>query len=616
MTSSLNAALLATSSVSTLCSCLILLGFFTVKKLRAWPGPLIIWRAVCDLGFSVQFIAFERIGQTKESVLCGLNSALFQFFAIGGLTWFAVFSINFWLSFEDPFTRPSSRSRWYHLLVWSIASCTAIAVSFHSTYRPELAQCWTRDRYGLNVMNWVVVFAPLLVYWLGSLAILGVAYKRLMTGSAEYRRVMMKTLETRRDALRVSAVYVAAFTLYWSLVGILYSLIHLQRDDARQSSELSHAFTGVLTMQGMINFLVWFVVNQSTLVRLLSVRWSKFIEKRDDHTDMIAAHGDAPSLDRIRSARFSAYQRRALGSDQQPTLSSHQSTHPINTKLRSNTRGVIFASVQDLMTESERITADLSSALREDFIRFSFNGIQQSMLALIAHERQQNPLVASHPSFLAASPSSIALHHFHTEQPSISTHNYPLPSFRVDLRFFEQQSDSLSPPSLQQPSSKLQSIRVHFSEPTFVSPSQHDIHQQQQNRPSDVHFRCYAPREYYKIRMLCHGVAFDLQHQSADANSDEQAHAFNDFFNSFHTAVVSASASQFSEGRSGSFFFFSNDRRYLIKTLTRDEHVLLLKLLPSYTRHLERSMQPDKRCHTLISLFLGQYSLEMFGKVS
>jgi hypothetical protein len=35
-------------------------------------------------------------------------------------------------------------------------------------------------------------------------------------------------------------------------------------------------------------------------------------------------------------------------------------------------------------------------------------------------------------------------------------------------------------------------------------------------------------------------------------------------------------------GASGSFFFFSHDRRFLIKTMTSGELKLFLKLLPDY----------------------------------
>ena len=49
-----------------------------------------------------------------------------------------------------------------------------------------------------------------------------------------------------------------------------------------------------------------------------------------------------------------------------------------------------------------------------------------------------------------------------------------------------------------------------------------------------------------------------------------------------------------SDGKSGSFFYFSNDGRYLIKTVPLRELTALLELLPDYTRHMRA--HPHSRC--------------------
>ena len=38
-------------------------------------------------------------------------------------------------------------------------------------------------------------------------------------------------------------------------------------------------------------------------------------------------------------------------------------------------------------------------------------------------------------------------------------------------------------------------------------------------------------------------------------------------------------------GRSGSFFFFSHDRKFIIKTMTKDELNLYLRLLSEFSKH-------------------------------
>jgi len=42
-------------------------------------------------------------------------------------------------------------------------------------------------------------------------------------------------------------------------------------------------------------------------------------------------------------------------------------------------------------------------------------------------------------------------------------------------------------------------------------------------------------------------------------------------------------------GRSGSFFFFSHDSRFIIKTISSEELKLFLKILPSYHQHIKNN---------------------------
>jgi hypothetical protein len=60
-------------------------------------------------------------------------------------------------------------------------------------------------------------------------------------------------------------------------------------------------------------------------------------------------------------------------------------------------------------------------------------------------------------------------------------------------------------------------------------------------------------------------------------------------------------------GASGSFFFFSHDRRFIIKTMTEVEKKLYLKRLPDYELHLTEN--PD----SVISRIYGAYTIRMQG---
>jgi 1-phosphatidylinositol-4-phosphate 5-kinase len=60
-----------------------------------------------------------------------------------------------------------------------------------------------------------------------------------------------------------------------------------------------------------------------------------------------------------------------------------------------------------------------------------------------------------------------------------------------------------------------------------------------------------------------------------------------------------------SPGKSGSFFYFSRDYKYIIKTIHHSEHKLLRRILPDYYKHIENNP------NTLISQFYGLHRVKM-----
>jgi 1-phosphatidylinositol-4-phosphate 5-kinase len=57
-------------------------------------------------------------------------------------------------------------------------------------------------------------------------------------------------------------------------------------------------------------------------------------------------------------------------------------------------------------------------------------------------------------------------------------------------------------------------------------------------------------------------------------------------------------------GRSGSFFFFSNDSRFIVKTMSKGELKFFLTILPQYTQHLE--LNPN----SLLAKILGVFTVQ------
>ena len=61
------------------------------------------------------------------------------------------------------------------------------------------------------------------------------------------------------------------------------------------------------------------------------------------------------------------------------------------------------------------------------------------------------------------------------------------------------------------------------------------------------------------------------------------------------------------EGKSGSFFFFSFDKKYIIKTISSDEVKIFLKFLGNYSQHITQNLG------SIIAVILGVYTLKIKG---
>ena len=60
-----------------------------------------------------------------------------------------------------------------------------------------------------------------------------------------------------------------------------------------------------------------------------------------------------------------------------------------------------------------------------------------------------------------------------------------------------------------------------------------------------------------------------------------------------------------SEGKSGSFFFYSHDRKYLVKTITNEELNTFITILDSYSNYISKNKD------TLITKIYGLFSIEI-----
>ncbi|OWZ21448.1 Phosphatidylinositol-4-phosphate 5 kinase [Phytophthora megakarya] len=77
---------------------------------------------------------------------------------------------------------------------------------------------------------------------------------------------------------------------------------------------------------------------------------------------------------------------------------------------------------------------------------------------------------------------------------------------------------------------------------------------------------------------------------------------------SYRNSLQQTTKERVSEGKSGAFFYFTEDRKYVVKTLTNEELKFLLSILPTYYTFMKR--HPD----TFMTRFFGCHGLTMYGK--
>ncbi|CAH0479628.1 unnamed protein product [Peronospora belbahrii] len=77
---------------------------------------------------------------------------------------------------------------------------------------------------------------------------------------------------------------------------------------------------------------------------------------------------------------------------------------------------------------------------------------------------------------------------------------------------------------------------------------------------------------------------------------------------SYRNSLQQTTKERVSEGKSGAFFYFTEDRKYVVKTLTNEELKFLLSILPRYYTFMKRF--PD----TFMTRFYGCHGLTMYGK--
>ncbi|ETO01537.1 phosphatidylinositol-4-phosphate 5-kinase its3, partial [Reticulomyxa filosa] len=102
----------------------------------------------------------------------------------------------------------------------------------------------------------------------------------------------------------------------------------------------------------------------------------------------------------------------------------------------------------------------------------------------------------------------------------------------------------------------------------------------------------YCPHVFRYLRTCVYGIS-DREYLSSMRQGADEKH-------------IEDIVAKFSEGRSGAFFFYSLDAKYIIKTVTKREAQTLLDLLRPYKEYMQ------SHPNTYLNKFLGLHALKIY----
>lgn len=232
------------------------------------PIAIFYWRAICDIILGLRFTALHYVSnesiknsnlyddsQFLNTVL--VSSAWLQFAEMASELWSVCAPIELYLSIKNPFQTFKSRLKYYHLFVWSTSTITAIIVGTQQS----IAGVFIPGSLGLNggVSNeyytlknihdyvnnqyitttdlqaiageglfwipadikasypWLFLYTEVIIIGLASIYAIYIGFLRFKSGNA-------LTIRHRLNAIVLNFIYIQWNAIYWLILAIFFSI--------------------------------------------------------------------------------------------------------------------------------------------------------------------------------------------------------------------------------------------------------------------------------------------------------------------------------------------------------------------------------------------------------
>ena len=593
------------SSISILLlSLFLVLHALAPRRMWAYPASLAFWLYVCDLAVAIQFLvvaafalAFtdEEYGGSTDlsnrwpitsnaNCLCdfspfhpgctcrsGILSLMQQAGLVGSTAFYACLSHNLYRSVADPFTRPSSRYGKYLLKAWAFTLAASIpfvwprehpAERLHGFgFHPHYLMCWSPVRLGPNLINNYQLFffstLPICVLLGVALWWYVQAWALLKTGGEKNRAIM----EPREVQLRHSRRFVVAQSCFAVLIAGFYlpfeSVVHADDpveacgnafEGPCQSSlatKLRPGFSIILCLRGAVDALVGFYTNWDTVQEVLAnIRRRLAWAARAAHSQISSSSQTA---------------RTPLASVRSATSSSK--------RVQESTMHA------ELLSAVSKKAPDISESLRLEIVSYTMRGIQETARASSGSGLSTGEAAAMGAG--ATMPCSAGS----VEQDAYSYDEVTT----VTLSHGAEASIDTSVSRL--PDRLLAAVPSWFSSFRCNQQTQRDL----------IIFKEYVPQVWASLRRNIYKVSSE-QFITAFAQDGSDG------------PQLLRALAKFSEAKGGGFFFFSPDQRYMVKSMTTEEHRTMMRILPAFREYMQQNP------NSTITRIYGLYSIQMYGQ--
>eukprot|EP00736_Rhodelphis_marinus_P004429 Rmarinus@m.5880 len=615
-----NIAFFLGSGITVCCSLVILSTYISFRILRRQPNNMVFSRSAFDFALALLFLyvpfrrqwADENLDDDERETYCEEDgkseSVLVEFLLIGSEMWYFCLSYDLFMNMRSPFRDFQGPNVRYRIFVFgSAAAFSALLAAWPANGRFLLDLCWTTyEPEPFNLRAWMFYFVPLFFVYAAGVYCVFDAW-------AQVKGSQLPAALAHRTVVLTHALYcLLIYTCYWVLVCIVYVAINIEGTaEAGEGTVTTAVLAFVLSARGSADALVWFMINDWSAV------WGWFKRRRevrqthspdfnqlnpvvDEDINALPQSNEALREELLLSIKkgirhltlkssktrvpdsgtlpgYNVYHDYHHEDENAPRLTVKSYLQQWRTVVdnRSSTgSGYRLSDMSSLHPLSERLLASLSEATPP--MPSSRQPIHRKSMAQAGlRQHDDDPVM---PSLLNPNASAA--------RATAGDHSHPHDVAEHDNH------DRLGSRMTPGAEGFLSSSRG-VSDKESTDATQRNVDTSEKSKKKQSRFRCrsvmkdYAPIVFSRLRHL-----FGVSEEEFVSSFDETTRI------------------KLTEGRSGSFMFFTLDGEYVVKTLSRAECRFLRSIIDDYYAYMVGSVHT-----TLLTRFYACYSIKMYNEV-